>query len=516
MNRKTMRIIFAIIFLGLFQTVLLSAQDVATGKVPTLSDKERALSGKYDQLEAILLRMAEVNATTDPRRATLLKKVIAESKDRLISLRFEEIAAILQRSRFSQAIDMQIGLEKDLAELLKLLESENRAKLRESEKEKLKEVLREIEELILQQRSLKGRTTETENLKPVAQEQEKINDKTKNLAQKMGDLPEIGPPPQEKKQSLSDSPNENSEKGKENQEESESSESNTEKSEENSQEKLSPTQQAMRQAQKRMKQAQEQLEKMEKKGAVEDQEEAIAELQKARAELERLLRQLREEELMQTLQYLDARLRKMLQLEKAIRSQTEQLEKQQSQPETENGSPRQIQILASRLGVDQSKVIEDADAALMLLREDGTAQAMKESLEQTRFDMLEVEERLRRADVGSITQSIEDTIIESLQEMIDAVAQAKKESQERSQRDQNQPPGSQAAQDEQNLIDQLSELRMIRTMQRRINERTARYEELLREGKSDIAVLEKNVDELARQQLRIRQILRDMSLGRNR
>jgi len=274
----------------------------------------------------------------------------------------------------------------------------------------------------------------------------------------------------------------------------------------------------MRQAQKRMKQAQEQLEKMEKKGAVEDQEEAIAELQKARAELERLLRQLREEELMQVLQYLDARLRKMLQLEKAIRSQTErlavQLEGQQT--ETDNDSQRQVQILASRLGIDQSKVIEDADAALVLLREDGTAQAMKESLEQTRFDMLEVEQRLGRTDVGPMTQSVEDMIIESLQEMIDAVTQAKKDSQERSQKDQNQNDSQASSQDEQNLIDKLSELRMIRTMQRRVNERTARYEAMLAEGKTDLAILEKNVDELARQQLRIRQILRDLSLGRNR
>ncbi len=476
-----MRVIFAVFFLCFFSALLFSAQEIT----PTLSDKELALSGKYDQLEAILLRMAEVSATTDPRRAALLKKVIAESKDRLIPLRFEEIAAVLQRSRFSQAIGAQTGLEKDLAELLKLLESENREKLRNSEKEKLKEVLKEIEELILQQRSLKGRTTETENLKQAAQEQEKVGEKTKSLSQKMGDLQEVGPP-------------------QENQEETSDNDSDLQKG-------SSPTQQAMRQAQKRMRQAQEQLEKMEKKGAVEDQEEAIAELQKARAELEHLLRQLREEELMQVLQYLDARLRKMLQLERAIRTQTQQLEGQLADQQTDT---RQIRILASRLSVDQSKVIEDADAALLLLREDGTAQAMKESLEQTRFDMQEVEQRLSRMDVGVATQNVENTIIESLQEMIDAVTQAKKDSQERSQKDQSQPP-SQASQDEQNLINQLSELRMIRTMQRRVNERTARYEAMLAEGKTDLAVLEKNVDELARQQLRIRQILRDMSLGRN-
>lgn len=509
-------VLFAFFFLA--PNALNYAQDAAAKKSPALSEKEQALSGKYDQLEAILLRMAEMNATTNPRRATLLKKVIAESKDRLIPLRFEEIVAILQKSRFTQAIDAQTGLEKDLGELLKLLESENREKLRVAEKEKIKEVLKEIEELILQQRSLKGRTTETENLKSVAKDQEKIGDKTRTLSQRMGDLQEIGPPSQEKSEQ-NDSDPQGGEKDKskdpkdsqngENQEGSESAENDE------PQEKASPTQQAMRQAQKRMKRAQEQLEKAEKKGAVEDQEEAIAELQKARAELERLLRQLREEELMQSLQYLDARLRKMLQLEKAIRAQTERLEKQLSEKtDAENNAERQIQILASRLGVDQSKVIEEADAALVLLREDGTAQAMNESLEQTRFDMLEVEQRLARADVSRTTQTVEDTIIEAIQEMIDAVSQAKKDSQERDKKQQNSQ--GQASEDEQNLINQLSELRMIRTMQRRVNERTARYEQLLGEGKSDLSVLEKGVDELARQQLRIRQILRDLSLGKNR
>ncbi len=540
--RNLIAALFAFLFLG--SIALVYAQDAATKKSPALPDKEQALSGKYDQLEAILLRMAEMNATTNPRRATLLKKVIAESKDRLIPLRFEEIVAILQKSRFTQAIDAQTGLEKDLGELLKLLESENREKLRVAEKEKIKEVLKEIEELILQQRSLKGRTTEAENLKPVAQDQEKIGDKTRTLSQRMGDIQEIGPPSQEKTEQKDSEPQDGEkdqnkdsqskpnpqgdEKDKskdsqskpnpqdgENQDGSESPEDDDPQAEKEPQEKSSPTQQAMREAQKRMKRAQEQLEKAEKKGAVEDQEEAIAELQKARAELERLLRQLREEELMQSLQYLDARLRKMLQLEKAIRAQTERLEKQLSETtDSETNAERQVQILASRLSVDQSKVIEEADAALVLLREDGTAQAMNESLEQTRFDMLEVEQRLARADVSATTQTVEDSIIEAIQEMIDAVTQAKKDSQERDKKQQNSQ--GQASEDEQNLINQLSELRMIRTMQRRVNERTARYEQLLGEGKSDLAVLEKGVDELARQQLRIRQILRDLSLGRNR
>lgn len=594
---------FAFAVWGLTLCFCDAATLMAQVKEPTLPEKQQALSGKYDQLEAVLLRMAELNATSNPRRAALLKKVIGESKDKLITLRLEELVAILQRSRYTQAINAQSGIEKDLLELLKLLESENREKERSDEKEKIKEYIKAIDNLIHEQKSLKGRTHESDDAKPLSKEQKELENKAGEISQKMSELDSIGPASQDSKNDSSEkkeqgdkeqgdkkqgdkekegSENEKGEKGDKSESDSQegksdaepkkgdsdadaSSETPPQKSEQNSddspessedssskpssspssppqpsnqqgqpspsdddekeeqkdpsQENLSPTQKAMQQAQRRMKRAKEQLEKAEKKGALEDQEEAIAELQRARAELERALRQLREEEMMQMLQQLDSRLRKMLQLEKSIRSQTERLQKQQADllagQESENITQRQIEILAGRIGLDQGKVLEEADSAIMLLREDGTAKALSESLEQTRFDMLEVAQRLNRTDLGANTIRIEDTIIESLQEMIDAVEQAKKDSQKRDEENkqgQNPPPGSP---EEQRLIGILSELRMIRTMQRRINERTTRYEQQLTEENADLADLEKKVDELTRQQNRIQKILRDITLEKN-
>ena len=67
-----------------------------------------------------------------------------------------------------------------------------------------------------------------------------------------------------------------------------------------------------------MKEAEKKLEEAEREGAVEKQEEAIRELEQAKAELEEILRQLREEEIVRMLAMLEARFRKMLELQREV------------------------------------------------------------------------------------------------------------------------------------------------------------------------------------------------------
>ncbi len=512
MPNRNLPLLFGIfLFFGtVCSAFALFAQDNPSRKLTPLPEKQRNLLEKHERLEMILLRMAESDMSSNPRRAALLKKVLGVSKDRLITMRMDEIGAILERKRLAQAIEGQEGVEKDLAELLALLESENRDQRREAEKEKIKEHLRELDDLILQQRALKGKTAETEKIEPLSETQNSLEKKAADLARRLAELQEVGPD-SEKSSSKKESPDQ---QGKQGQNQSPSEQDDSKSEDEKSEQKLSPTQKAMQQARRRMQRAKEELEKSQKRGAVDEQEEAIAELQQARAALERILRQLREEEMIQTLQFLDARVRKMLQLEKAIRTQTERLSTEQAADSADQeAAARRVQVLASRLGADQTKVIEDADAALLLLREDGTAAAMSESLLQSRFDMLEVANRLGRAEIGRATVSLEDSIIESLQEMLEALEQAKKELQKR-QQDEQAGDASQS-EGEDSLIGILSELRMIRTMQKRVNERTARYAELLGEGKSDLSELKAGVEELTRQQDRIQKILRDIRLKRN-
>ncbi|MDR3199525.1 MAG: hypothetical protein LBU34_16785, partial [Planctomycetaceae bacterium] len=73
---------------------------------------------------------------------------------------------------------------------------------------------------------------------------------------------------------------------------------------------------------------------------------------------------------------------------------------------------------------------------------------------------------------------------------------------------------------EEPLIQLLSELKMIRSMQQRVNERTKRYEKMIdqlrNDPNADYNTLRKNVEELARQQNRISRILHDLKIGKTK
>ncbi len=117
----------------------------------------------------------------------------------------------------------------------------------------------------------------------------------------------------------------------------------------------------------------------------------------------------------------------------------------------------------------------EADSALALLREEGSAVAFPEAVEQMREDMDQVVVRLGQADVGDMTQSIEEDIIAALEEMIESLQKAQQDLEKQKQQQQQQEGQSQ----DPPLIDNLAELKMIRSLQMRINMRTKRLARLV-------------------------------------
>src|ERR1700741_2714389 len=88
--------------------------------------------------------------------------------------------------------------------------------------------------------------------------------------------------------------------------------------------------------------------------------------------------------------------------------------------------------------------------------------------------MRHVARRLGKADVGTVTQVIEEDIIAVLKEMIDALKKAQKQMQEnKNNPNQNQQDPNQ----NQKLLDLIAELKMVRSMQLRVNSRTKVYGE---------------------------------------
>lgn len=256
-----------------------------------------------------------------------------------------------------------------------------------------------------------------------------------------------------------------------------------------------------------MREAEQKLKEAQREGAVEKQEEAIRELEQAKAELERILRQLREEEIERLLTMLEARFTKMLQMQRAVLEGTIKLDKT---PEAERTHSHEIE--SGRLSSREAEIDLEAEKAMNLLRDDGTAVAFPEALDLVRQDIRQVVQRLAQAKVDKITQGVEEDIIAALEEMIKALEKARKDMEQR--RQQGQPQQGQPA--DPPLVDLLAEVKMIRALQIRVNMRTDRYSKLVVGEQAQNQDLIDALQKLAEQEQRIEKITRDLSTGKNR
>ena len=288
---------------------------------------------------------------------------------------------------------------------------------------------------------------------------------------------------------------------------------------EQSQQPQSPTERAaqrIKQAQKRMQEAKKQLDDAQREGAVEKQREAEQELQAAIEQLEEILRQLREEEIERSLAALEDRLRLMLQSQTKVLEETERLQ------EIAGGkADRQIEIRASNLSLEERKILSDGQRALLLLREEGTSAAFPEAMAQMLVDIQSVVDRLAKADTGKLTISIEKEIVSSLEEMIEALVAVQKDQKKRKEQRQSPGGGQPGQQGEQPLVDQLAEMRLIRTLQMRINKRTQSLSEVLKDpndavGQADAEDIHAQLRGLSERQASIKQVTRDIVVGKTK
>jgi hypothetical protein len=261
--------------------------------------------------------------------------------------------------------------------------------------------------------------------------------------------------------------------------------------------------QRLRRAQERMKQAQKQLDESKRKGAVEDQEKAVEQLEQAKAELERILRQLREEELERMLVMLEARFRKMLEEQTEVYDETKKLDAAAGKAPT-----HEVEIATGRLSRKESLIVREADRALVLLREDGTSVAFPEAIEQARDDMQTITDRLRDVKVDMITQGLEEDVISALEEALAAMQQALKDLRE----NKGKPPqgGGGGQPDDEALVNRIAELRMIRSLQSRVNNRTKQYGAMIEGEQAVDGDLLKGLDQLSIRQQKIFQATHDL------
>lgn len=274
----------------------------------------------------------------------------------------------------------------------------------------------------------------------------------------------------------------------------------------------SPEQQAEQQLQRaieNMRQAREELERSQREDAVDQQRQAEENLRAAIDRLEKILRQLREEEMQRELARLEARLRKMAQMQSKLLDDTKLLD---SIPVSQRD--RQFDVRAGNLAFEEKKIVMEADRALLLLREEGSSVAFPEVVAQIRDDMERVAQRLTGSKVDAVTIGIQEDILAALEEMIAALQKAQRDLEQ--QRQQEQPPSTQPGQSpgDQPLVEQIAELKLIRTMETRILATTQRYTKILDEA-GDAADLLPLVRDLAERQGNLYRITRDIVQKRN-
>ncbi len=572
-------------------------EEAAQSPSEELAKDQDQLAVKYQRLEDLLFKMADFEATTNPRRAALLRQAYKQSKDRLTHTQLASIVQLLKNRQLKRAMDGQQTAQQDLEALLELLQSENRSDRLKTETQKIQDIIKELKRLERLQRSVRGRTEGGADPKQLSKSQQQVADRTGNLAdqiekdnkssddeneagdqpskegdakegqdpknkdgdQKEGDSTEgqdpaegDGKKPQDGEPSNQSEPGDKKPKDKSEQEK-QSEQSGDQKEQEGDpkeakpgdsqpskegqqqqpqegqsqgqqgsqqqqqqqqqQESENPAEQRVREAEQKMREAQLELEEARRKESIEKQREAEEKLKEAIAELEEILRQLREEEVERMLALLEGRFRKMLEMQLKVYEDTMQLGKIPVEQRS-----RAVDIRAGRLAFEERKVAAEADRCLTLLLEEGSSVAFPEVVEQIRDDMEDVSARLAQTKVDRITQGLEEEIIAALEEMIEALQKAQEEKEESKSQQGRPRPGQQGPPP---LVDALAELRMIRSLQWRVNQRTQRYSRLLDNTEDPIGQaldvdLRRAIGKLADRESRIQRITRDIVLGKNR
>jgi hypothetical protein len=266
----------------------------------------------------------------------------------------------------------------------------------------------------------------------------------------------------------------------------------------------------LEEARKQMQRALEELDKQNREGSTEAQQQALAQLEKVKARLEAILRQLREEENELLLASLESRFQKLRKAQMQVNAETIRLEKSAAEDRSRHTDR------AVALSRDEREIAIDAEKALSLLKEEGSSVAFPEAIEQMRDNMLTVADRLNRGDTASTTQVVEDLIVETLDEMILAMQQEMEKAKDKD-KDKQQQQKKQQQDDEQNaLINELAELKMIRSLQNQINRLTRQVGRELEGEQAKDPDLIKMTEELSRRQKRLQQATYDLATGKNK
>ena len=494
----------------------------------SLARREADLQRQYLDLERSFLRLADLLAASDPRRAAVLRDAFDRAREVEVGDRLGRIVGLLEAGQLLQAGTSQEDAIGQLHELLAVMEEGGLDRNLADTKREVRAFLGRLTKLIARQREVEGSTEAGAGADPLATRQRETAAETAELAgdldrfaRRVGDAaqPDIaserpdGEPDDDEPRRPADGsggpdgsagePQAGEPAGREDQPDEEPPITGDDDAS-----RARRSRQLLQAAERRMEEAGERLEEARRREAREEQQRALEELETARAELEEILRQVREKEVERLLVQLETRIRMMLRSERGILEATESLDRSAAMGERERA------IEAARIGGEQEGVTAEAARAVTLVRDDGSAVAVLQALEQVHDDSEQAAGLFRRGDAGPTTLGLVAEIVTGLEELLAAVERSRRD--EDRQQQAGEGGGRPAEPREQPLVDQLAELKMLRSLQARINARTARLAQLLGEasGQASEPALVDALRGLARRQRAIEEAARDIVTGR--
>ena len=443
-NRKNSTLIDLICMTAFFCAI---GQAVAqsSAKDP-LATRQQIVRDRMAQLEDRMFRLTEQLAESEPEQAARLQQALQRARELLISRNMNEAIKLLDQGHLTDASDRQLSIEKDLQRLLRILLTDpDNTKERREEIKRLEAFRKQVEELLKQQHELKNKTDGAdkptdEKLEPfdhakTADRQGKLGQKTDQLAKKM----QSGQPGQ-----------------------------GSDGSKEGGQcppKPPAPGTDNVERASEHMKNAEKNLQKKSPPDASQDQQKAIDELERAQEELEQALEQLRKEQQEEILRGLESRFRAMLAAQLTINKGTETLDTKGAD------AWRHADDLAlAGLAQNETELARQAGEALHILTEDGTTIVFPRIVAQMQEDMQLVADRLKSRKTGPTTQQIEAEIVTTLEDLIEAIEQLRKQLSGG-----GGSGGGQPGDNDSPLLPDSAELKLLRSLQQRVNRTTKSF-----------------------------------------
>lgn len=471
---------------------------VAPGREATraLAYQQERVREKFAELERKMGELAELLKEKEPAAAAKLTAALKTAREDLVVANMQAVAQALLEARLPEAAEQSQKLVEELRKLLALLsESERSLDSLQKELDRLQNQLAALRELIRQETTLQAQSEQLARLQAEWAELKKESEDPKRslatlekrrkeleeqLAQaKFEDMKQAQQATRSQAESLS---------GALQQTQKENSPS--------SQPFAEDSRKQVSAAAEDMKKAEQNLRDREAGKASENQLGALDKLKSAEQKLQEAVSAAQTQQLAQMEQVL----RQMLERQKTISADTIRLDQK---PAAARG--REEELKQKELSDGETGLAQQAAQLVAQLKKEGSTSIFPVVLDQTRADLAAVAERIATGDTGRDTQKRQAQIEANLAELTDALQK------ERVRRQVLVAGGGGGGGGPGALVPQVAELKMLKRLQLRVNDRTVELDAARKNGGSLTKEQEAELRELTQRQAEVEKMTRALA-----